>query len=159
MFQPRSGRHAYYDPEADLIIEDPEELRGRYGMSPNIARPPLPPPPRRVHVDATRRVARMIRQTETDAKRALGRNDDDFDPERDYGRETQSHHFALNRPSLYRLSTVDGDEVTLLFHEFQRANEDGLAPEDMIEIMRLDIGESFRGGGGASPEWHIRRIR
>lgn len=158
MFQPRSGRHAYYDPDSDLIIEDPDELRLRYGMHPNSSRPPLPPPPRLGHVDASRRVARMIRETEADAERVLGRREN-FDPEQDYGRETQSHHFALNKSSLYRLSTVDGEDVTLTFREFQQANDDGLSPDDMVEIMRMDIGETFRSGGGASPRWSIRRIR
>ena len=155
VYQPRSGRHAYYDPEIDMIIEDDEELRGKYGMWPN-SRPPLPPPPRSGRLDASRRVSRMMREYEPDVD-DVERRDEPFDPDREYERGTASHHFTLNRSGKFRLTTVDGDHIDLTFREFHEANRE-MAPEEAVEIMALKLGDTYRGGGGAAPEWSIRRI-
>lgn len=155
MYQAQSGRHAYYDPEIDMIVDDDEELRGKYGMAPN-ARPPLPPPPRSGRLDASRRVSRMMSEYDPGADDGE-RRDEQFDPEREYERGTSSHHFTLNRSGKFRLTTVDGEYIDLTFREFYAANE-GMDPEEAVEIMALQPGETYRGGGGASPEWSIRRL-
>ena len=55
-----------------------------------------------------------------------------------------------------RRFTLDDDVVTLA--EFFRDNEGGLDDETRDAILRLDIGESYTGGGGAAAEWTIRRV-
>ena len=57
----------------------------------------------------------------------------------------------------YRLVTVDGDDIPIKLCEFLADNDDDLCgAREPIEA--LAIGETFYGGGGASPEWSIRRV-
>jgi hypothetical protein len=60
--------------------------------------------------------------------------------------------------ALYRLTTVDGDEVHVTAAEFLASNEElgGIAVE--TAIRSLYVGETYDGGGGASPEWSILRV-
>lgn len=64
---------------------------------------------------------------------------------------------ARNRSGKFRLTTVDGEKIDLTFREFYAANE-YMDPEEAAEIMALQPGETYRGGGGASPKWSIRRL-
>jgi len=57
---------------------------------------------------------------------------------------------------LYRLRTVDGEEVDLVLGDFFLANE--LHLEDEREIRALSAGQTYRGGGGAAPAWSITRL-
>lgn len=50
---------------------------------------------------------------------------------------------------------LNGEPVGLL--EFIKANVDGLHLDDIEEIVSLRPGATFRGGGGAAPEWEIKR--
>jgi hypothetical protein len=59
-----------------------------FGYAANAGAPP--PPPRRGRADTQRRLQRMM-----DGQRGE-HIDAPFDPETDYGRQTQSHHFAVN---------------------------------------------------------------
>jgi hypothetical protein len=56
------------------------------------------------------------------------------------------------------LTDVDGNEYPITAAEFFSANEDlvGTGVEDAIR--GLYIGQSFLDGGGASPEWGVKRI-
>jgi hypothetical protein len=56
----------------------------------------------------------------------------------------------------YDLTTIDGDVVRLTLADFFLDNT--LHPKDEAEIRALAVGETFRGGGGAAPEWSIRRV-
>lgn len=56
----------------------------------------------------------------------------------------------------YLLKTVDGETVRVTFPEFLEANRE-MAREDLDAIRLLAPGETFHGGGGASPEWSITR--
>jgi hypothetical protein len=50
---------------------------------------------------------------------------------------------------------LNGEAVDIA--EFVYANRDGLHPDDIREILSLQVGETFHGGGGACPEWSITR--
>jgi hypothetical protein len=58
---------------------------------------------------------------------------------------------------LYRLNGVDGDVVTLTYREFHTDNWD-MNPAELRAIGNLRPGETYRGGGGAAPEWSITRL-
>ena len=49
---------------------------------------------------------------------------------------------------------VDGDRQRITSTEFLEHN-----PESRDVIARLRVGQTHRGGGGARPEWSIRRVR
>ena len=58
--------------------------------------------------------------------------------------------------SMFRLHTVDGDDIPVKLCEFLADNEDDLCGA-REEVEALAVGETYRGGGGASPEWSITR--
>ena len=57
------------------------------------------------------------------------------------------------------LVTVDGDEVKTTLGEFIRDNSDCMAPDDVEELQEAVFygRETAKGGGGAAPEWSVRR--
>jgi hypothetical protein len=59
---------------------------------------------------------------------------------------------------MYRLTTVDGDEVHVTPARFFADNEVlvGTGVEDAIRA--LYVGGEYGGGGGAQPAWTIRRV-
>jgi len=60
--------------------------------------------------------------------------------------------------ALYRLTTVDGEEVHLTAAEFLADNEILAGTEVETAIRSLCIGETYSDGGGAAPEWSIKRV-
>lgn len=58
--------------------------------------------------------------------------------------------------STFKLHTVDGDLVLVTAREFF---EDNAADAELrAAIIALAVGECFRDGGGAAPEWSIERV-
>ncbi len=59
---------------------------------------------------------------------------------------------------MLRLTDVDGDESHLTANEFFAANPDlvGTGVEDAVR--GLAVGQVFLDGGGASPEWSVKRV-
>ena len=57
--------------------------------------------------------------------------------------------------ALYDLTTIDGDLVRLCLGDFFLDNDLG---EDAPAVEALAVGETYRGGGGAAPEWSITRV-
>lgn len=56
----------------------------------------------------------------------------------------------------YVVGSCDGEEFECTTAEFLESNEfDGIMMHDIIE---MDVGASFSGGGGASSEWTITRV-
>ena len=56
----------------------------------------------------------------------------------------------------YVVGSCDGEEFECTTAEFLESNEfDGVMMHDIIE---MDVGASFSGGGGASSEWTITRV-
>lgn len=60
--------------------------------------------------------------------------------------------------ALYRLTTVDGEEVHLTAAEFLADNEILAGTKVETAIRSLCIGETYSDGGGAAPEWSIKRV-
>jgi hypothetical protein len=60
------------------------------------------------------------------------------------------------RPS-YLLQTVDGDEVPTTLAGFFEENDGGMLEGEREAIEALRVGETYAGGGGAAPQWSIRR--
>ena len=58
----------------------------------------------------------------------------------------------------YRLWNVDGEESHLTANEFFADNEDLVGTEIEDEIRALHVSETYHGGGGAQPEWQIKRV-
>jgi len=66
------------------------------------------------------------------------------------------HQMRLNA-ALYRLRGVEGADETITYAEFAAANDD-MDPRELHAILTLRPGETYRGGGGAAPEWSITRL-
>jgi len=59
---------------------------------------------------------------------------------------------------MLRLWDVDGHEVHLTANEFFEGNVDLVGTEVEDAIRSLRVGETYNGGGGAQPEWSVRRV-
>jgi hypothetical protein len=59
---------------------------------------------------------------------------------------------------MLRLWNVDGDESHLTCNEFFETNADLVGSEVEDTIRSLRVGEAYHGGGGAQPEWTVRRV-
>lgn len=58
---------------------------------------------------------------------------------------------------MYVLHTVDGSDVAVTLDEF--FDDNGSLDFAEVEAIRaLTVGETYRSGGGAAPEWSIDRI-
>jgi len=57
----------------------------------------------------------------------------------------------------YILTSVDGDTYSVSLDEFLADNE-SLDAETVRTIRDLAPGETYADGGGAAPEWSIRRV-
>jgi hypothetical protein len=71
-------------------------------------------------------------------------------------------HYSYNRRRVGAGPKVvvvldDEDPVTTTLGEFLKDNEDGLDASEVRAIKKLRPGESYSGGGGASPEWKVTR--
>lgn len=73
-----------------------------------------------------------------------------------YNRQDAKAELAENPVHEGRFLLNDEDLVD--FDEFYEANKDGLAPEDFEDILNLEPGETYHGGGGAWAEWSIKRV-
>lgn len=60
----------------------------------------------------------------------------------------------------YEMRTVDGDVMPITLRTFFHDNSDMRETGEAADIRRAvrNVGGKYRGGGGASPEWWIRRV-
>ena len=53
---------------------------------------------------------------------------------------------------------MDGDDVVVTEAEFFEANECLAGTSEAACIGLLEVGDEYEGGGGAAPEWKLRRL-
>ena len=64
----------------------------------------------------------------------------------------------ITERSRFELLTVDGDTVEVDLADFFQANAGGLTEAIIDAIVSLEVGGTFRCGGGSAPAWSITRV-
>ncbi|MFI5296637.1 MAG: hypothetical protein ACHREM_00950 [Polyangiales bacterium] len=55
----------------------------------------------------------------------------------------------------YVCMDVDGDKADMTLTDFLDANVEGIGGDEAAKICALKLGETYKGGGGASVEWML----